>query len=261
MLKITHNAGFFSCSSVRLDQIIAYFNSNKVLPKTVDSSTQYLWYKKNINTNIVDDFFENYNNIDIDVEFFKNIDYHQSKQFENYKDLDYENICPFIKKYFSPSLQIKKIVLELEKKYNLNERSYPNLCVLFYRGNDKSTETKLGSYEDIIDKANKLKQKNPNVVFIIQSDETEFIEKIRLEFPTSFYFEKEIRHMKKNNNSTVDKIFKELNYDFSKYYLAITIIMSKCNYIICNSGNCSIWIMLYRGNSNNVDQFLVNEWV
>jgi hypothetical protein len=67
--------------------------------------------------------------------------------------------------------------------------------------------------------------------------------------------------MRKNNNSTVDKVFKLLNHDFSKYYLAITIIMSKCNYIICNSGNCSIWIMLYRGNSNNVDQFLIDKWI
>lgn len=261
MLKINHNAGFYSCSSVRLDNIISYFNSNKVLPKIVDSTKQYLWYKKNNNEDVDIDFFENYNNIDIDISYLEKINYYHDKQFENYKNLDYKNICPFVKKYFFPSSSIKNIIIELEKKYNLNEFSYPNLCVLFYRGNDKCTETKLCSYESIIEKAKLLQQKNPYVVFIVQSDETNFIERIRQEFPTSFYFEQEIRHMRKNNNSTVDKVFKVLNHDFSKYYLAITIIMSKCNYIICNSGNCSIWIMLYRGNSNNVDQFLINKWI
>ena len=75
-------------------------------------------------------------------------------------------------------------------------------------------------------------------------------------FPNnSFYFKDEIRHMKKCN-STVDIKMSSQNYEFSKKYLAITIIMSKCNYIICGSGNCDIWIMLYRGNNNNVIQNL-----
>ena len=57
-------------------------------------------------------------------------------------------------------------------------------------------------------------------------------------------------------NDTVDITMSSTNNDFSKKYLAITIIMSKCKYIICGSGNCSIWIMFYRRNSNNVIQYL-----
>ena len=79
-------------------------------------------------------------------------------------------------------------------------------------------------------------------------------------FPhNSFYFKDEIRHMKKCND-TVDKKMKSQNYDFSKKYLAITIIMSKCKFIICGSGNCDMWIMFYRGNNNNVIQYLNGTW-
>ena len=79
-------------------------------------------------------------------------------------------------------------------------------------------------------------------------------------FPkNSFYFINEIRHMKKCND-TVDRRMKHLNYEFSKKYLAITIIMSKCKYIICGSGNCDIWIMLYRGNNKNVIQNCNGNW-
>ena len=45
-----------------------------------------------------------------------------------------------------------------------------------------------------------------------------------------------------------------------KNVLAIIYIMSKCKYIICSSGNCSIWMMYFRGNVNNVKQFLNNQW-
>lgn len=145
----------------------------------------------------------------------------------------------------------------MELKYNL---VYDNICVLFYRGNDKMTETSLSSYEDYVVYANTVMKNNSNIIFLIQSDETEFIEYMSRQFPNSFHFKDEIRHVNKCN-STVDKLLKDKNYEFSKYYLAITIIMSKCKYIICGSGNCSMWIMLYRGNNNNTYQYLVHRWL
>ena len=138
---------------------------------------------------------------------------------------------------------------------------HDNICVLFYRGNDKITETKLCTYDEYLIYANLILNTNPNILFLIQSDETEFIEFMTKKFPhNSFYFKDEIRHITKCI-STVDKLMKNTNYEFSKYYLAITIIMSKCKYIICGSGNCSIWIMLYRGNINNVYQNLKGKWL
>uniref|UniRef100_A0A6C0H8T3 Uncharacterized protein n=1 Tax=viral metagenome TaxID=1070528 RepID=A0A6C0H8T3_9ZZZZ len=81
-------------------------------------------------------------------------------------------------------------------------------------------------------------------------------------FPNnSFYFKDETRNMNKNTDTTVDMVMYHLNNEFSKYYLGITIIMSKCHYIICGSGNCSQWIMYYRGNNNNVIQNLEGKWI
>ena len=133
-----------------------------------------------------------------------------------------------------------------------------NICVLFYRGNDKNRETKICGYNEYIEKANDVLKKNPNIKFLIQSDETEFIEEMLKKYPNnSFYFKDEIRHMKKCNN-TVDIVFKHLNNEFSKYFLAIMIIMSKCKYVILGSGNCPLWIIFYRGNVVNVYQQLKN---
>jgi hypothetical protein len=251
-----HNAGFFSCCSVKLNEIINYINLNFKIPNYIDSSEQFEWYKKT-SQDITYEYFEHYDNI-TDISINYPINYHHSHQFIDYSKLDYNNIIPVIKKYFSPSKNIINIIENIEKKYNL---VYDNICVLFYRGNDKNTETKICNYDEYLIYANSIMTSNPNILFLIQSDETEFINYMSEQFPNnSFYFKDEIRYVKKCN-STVDKLMYDKNYEFSKYYLAITIIMSKCKYIVCGSGNCSIWIMFYRENNNNVYQNLNGMWL
>ena len=258
MIKITHNAGFFSCCSVKLTKIVEYINSNKRLPNHVDSSKQFSWYKNSDNKkkDITFDYFKHYINIP-NINITYPIDYHWDHQFINYSNIDYNSITPLIKKYFSPSAEINKIINNIEKKYNL---LYENICVLFYRGNDKNRETTICSYDEYLIYVNQLLKKNQKLVFLVQSDETEFIEFMTNKFPNnSFYFNDEIRHMKKCND-TVDLKMRSQIYEFSKKYLAITIIMSKCKYIICGSGNCSHWIMFYRENNKNVIQNLNGTW-
>ena len=251
-LIILHNAGFFSCCSVRLSDIVQYINHHKKIPEHVDSSNQFKWYK-NSDRDVTYDYFKEDTNVNITN---LTINYYHTYQYHDYSTLD-PCIYPLVKKYFTPSQQIIDMITKMENKYNL---MYDNICVLFYRGNDKITETRLCGYDEYIMYAKEVLKKNPHVVFLIQSDETEFIEYMSKQFPKSFYFRDEIRHMKKCNN-TVDIVFKEKNDEFSKYYLAITVIMSKCKFIICGSGNCSIWIMLYRGHSRGVYQNVNGRWI
>jgi len=258
-------AGFYSCSSVRLHNIIEYFNKHKCLPTIVDSSEHYKLYKsKNENENNIDiifEYFEHYDNRE-KINYEKNVDYDEDYQLIEYKKLDYEGIIPFVKKYFTPCQQIRQIVTNIETKYMIND--YSNICVLFYRGNDKATEVNISNYDDVISHAKRILSKHPSVQFLIQSDETDFIERMSTEFPmNSFYFKDEIRHINKQMSS-VDLInANDTNREFSKYYLAVMIIMSKCKYVICGStGNCSIWITFFRENAKNVIHYLKSgEWV
>lgn len=258
ILIVTHNAGFFSCCSVRLDKIIDFFNTHKQLPEKVDSSAQFLWYKPfSRSGDLTDEYFDlptNYNNI----EFTNIVDYNESYQFVNYSNINYFALSPFVKKYFSPSATICQMMIHMQKKYAID---FENTCVLFYRGNDKSTETNLSSYDEYVSFGKVCLLKNPQIMFLIQSDETEFIKKMCLEFPNnSFFMKDEIRHMTRRIN-TVDFLMKNNIDIYSKQYLAITILMSKCKYVVCGSGNCSIWIMLYRGHNKNVYQYLHNRWL
>jgi hypothetical protein len=258
-VTVTHNSGFFSCCSVKLHHIIEYINNYKKIPKHVNSSHQFLLYKET-NRDTTYDYFEHYENMNICLdelcELNNIIKYDYENQFINYNNIDFKNVVPLVTKYFSPSVQIKEIINNMETKYNLD---YKNTCVLFHRGNDKITETQLCSYNDYIPKADNIIQKNPNIKFLIQSDETEFIEFMQNKYPNNVIFKDEIRHMKKECSS-VDRKMRDNIFLYSKYYLAITIIMSKCEYVICGSGNCSIWVVLYRNNNNNVYQYLKGVW-
>lgn len=261
MLKINNiDGGFFACCTILLEAIVNYFNEKRKLPEYLDTTEVYKWYKteKELENNIDirSQYFEE--NTNIVVEFNKNIDYDGSYQFLDYSKLDIESIRPFIKRYFAPSHQIKDVISHLENKYKIE---YDNICVLFFRGNDKFTESHLPNYSEIYEDALNIYMENPDIKFLIQSDETEFIEFMTKTFPeNSFYFIDEIRHIKRCKN-TVDVVLKSQNSEYSKYFLAIIIIMSKCKYIVCSSGNCSIWTIFFRGNVENVYQLLKQQTI
>ena len=253
-----HWSGFFSTMSLKLHKIINFFNKNKWLPEEIDNTGQFEWYMPvGCQHDITYDYFDK--NDDDKIDYVVDIDYDQEYQYSNYKTLNYQSVLPFIKKYFTPNIEIMKIVMELENKYNIVD--YDNICVLFYRGNDKFKEVENCNYNEMLERANIIKSQNQNISFLIQSDETEFLDTIMNAFPHNYIlFKDEIRHIRKSN-TTVDHVYKQTNYVFSKYFLAIVLIMAKCKYVICGSGNISIWITFFRGHSNDVLQYKKGVWV
>lgn len=259
-LFIKHDAGFFSCCSIRLDRIIQYFNRYKRLPLLIDTSQSYTWYKPET-MDPKEDITPIYFNTSTDtIKYTRRINYEHYYQYLNFKTINFRALTPFIKTYFEPSEEIQRLVHDIEEKYGLDD--YKNICVLFFRGNDKVTETPVAPYSDYIVRAKRLLSDNPSIRFLVQSDEQEFIDTMLGEFPDSIYFKDETRRISRSID-TVDKSAdaKKDNFPFSKKYLAITYIMSKAKHIIFGSGNCSIWILLYRGNADGVQQFLKTEWV
>lgn len=239
MLKIKHNAGFFSCCSIRLENIISFFNEKKMLPIYVDSSEQFNEYKLNINDDITNIYFVQDDTIEINYE--KNIilsTEEKELQFSNYKNILFENINFFIKKYFNVSDKINNIIEDLINKYNID---YENTCSIYYRGSDKIIETNIAPYEDFFERAQKIRNDNSNIKFLVQSDEKNFVDIFLNKFDNSFY---------------IEELDFNRSFEHSLFLLSIVKIISKTKYIICSSSNVSLWIMFYRNNSNNIMQYL-----
>jgi hypothetical protein len=246
--------GYFACCAYMLDKIIEYYNNNKKIPQSVDSSQQFGLYKPSwVNDDITYHFLRKRD--DLNIKYIENINYSRNFQFNKYSDINYSILKPFIEKYFSPAQEIIDIETNLIKKYKINITEY---CAIYYRGTDKKEETTIGSFDTYIDKMNEILTIDNNIKFIIQSDSKDFIDKIKSKFNNSISFDENVSSTSDkgiHNENTPDD-----NYFIMKNFLAIIYIMSKCKYIICSSGNCSIWMIHFRGNANNVKQFLNNVW-
>lgn len=247
ILKITHNAGFFSCCTIRLMKIIDFFNQNGYLPDLVDSSEQFQKYKSN-NIDITDVFFKQ----SLQIDNLEKCEFHYDIQFLKYNNIDLEKISKFVKTYFSPTNFINSLVDELESKYKID---HDNTCSVFYRGNDKFKETQIGNYDEYFRQIDDVLSKSPDIRFHIQTDEQEFIDEFTKKYKNYFYFV-ETPTIQRSNTTVHDVLPVSDRIKYASYFLAATIIVSKSKYIITHSGNCGIWSIFYRGNVKNTYQYL-----
>ena len=259
VLKTIHNAGFFSNCTIRLLDIIAYFNKHALLPDEVDSSEQFLHYKGYPGENMIPAYF-NQEAESLDLQCSYPVDIRMdcmAIQFDAYRNLDFKNISPFIKKYFMPSMNVLQYAAEFKIKYKLD---YPNLCAVFYRGNDKSTEMKIAPYGLFIEKAHEIKAKNPNIKFLVQPDEREFLEAFMAVFPDSIYFTETPMLDKQMSSMFFELPLSERGAYGAKFFAAV-LCLSQCSNVITHSGNGALWLSLYRGNAININQVFNNEWI
>jgi hypothetical protein len=255
ILKVTHNAGFFSCSTLRLVAIMMYYNEHGYLPDEVDSTEQWAFYKEYPEQNLVPLFFDTKED-NIPFTAPRMITYEPREvSFTDYSKLLLENTSPFVDKYFSPSSTIQKILDGYEMDYGLD---YCNLCGIFYRGNDKKRECDIVPYQQFIEKAHEILSINPDVKFLVQPDETEFLEAFTTAFPGKCIWFKETPHMRKKDSAIFYELPLSKRPEHGCYFLAATIALSKCEYLVTHSGNGGMWAVLYRNNYKNVHQFITN---
>jgi len=247
---VTYNAGFFACCSVKLTRIVEYVNHHSKIADSVDSSLQFEYYKKDNNRDVTFDFFEHYDNKkDIIINF--PINYHWDHQFLDYSTLDYNDIVPLIQKYFSPSTQIIHTMESLEQKYHID---YNNTIAVYYRGTDKYKETQIPSFEIFYDKICELRELHKNTQIIIQTDTSPFVDYMNDKKLENVLFFTENVTSYSNIGIHFENTY-EQNYKDMFHLFPIFLILSKCKYIICGTSNVSHWIMMYRGNSNNMQQY------
>jgi hypothetical protein len=262
-LIVKHNAGFFSCTSIRLYDIISYYNLNKKLPDTVDYSEQYNLYR-DIENEDLSSFFFNIND-DIKIEIFENKLISNNKNIDPqvlpYCSINFKNIKIFIDKYFNLSIYIKNIVDNIIHKYKFDST---NSIGVFYRGNDKITETSLGSYSTFYNKMVDEYNKDNNKFIFLQTDDQCFVD-----YCVENFKDKEkliiFNEVKRISNDPKVLVCNTIDIGNRKNnisnYLAITYILSKSNILITHSGNGALWCLLFRGNSKNTHQYLNNNWI
>lgn len=263
ILHVAHNAGFFSCCSIALQDIVVYSRNKGKLPDVVDRHSQYSWYKHEPTQSLIGHFFEE-SNIDIDFrEWFELGDTDKELQYTNYHNLNFDKLIQLRDRYFKPSQYILDKVKHLEEKYSID---YDNTCGVLYRGNDKNRECKVASYEDfyreigfcdsycenLIDK---------NIRILVAPDETEFLDDISIMFKDKVLCMEETAHMPKKDSCIPLELPLSERAEQAANFFATVIMLSKCEYLITHSGNVSLWACIYRGNMIGVSQWNNGQWI
>lgn len=261
VLRVIHNAGFFSCFTIRLMDILNYFNEYHELPDEVDSREQFVHYKSHPGEDLQYFFWNPQTDIPIPYEMpieFRNDC--MAIQFASYTELNYAHLGPFLARYFMPSSEVGDRQYNLITKHDLDFEKQ-EFCGVFYRGNDKVTEFDYIPYERFLERARMIREGNPTIRFILLPDERQFQDAFLREFPDTITFD-EVGAMAKNPKSAV---FYETPRDKRKfreaYYFAAILIMARCQHLITHSGNGALWAALYRGHTNNIHQYFNGSWI
>ncbi len=258
ILKTIHNAGFFSCCSIRLIDIMIYFNLNKKLPDVVDSTEQFSHYKSYAQENLIPFYFLEK---ETSIEYTDRVDItldQAEPQFSNYHNIRFSDIAPFVEKYFTPSTFVGDYAYFLKEKYRID---LENTCAVFYRGNDKNRETTVAPYSEFIKKAHQVLEKNPEIRFLVQPDEGDFLTAFYKEFPNNTFHFEETPYTDNRNSCMVFELPQADRKEYGMRYFAAVYILSQCKHLITHSGNGGNWALFYRGHSNNVYQWLINKWL
>lgn len=265
-ISITHNAGFFSCSSIALEQIMIYFNIHKCLPEIVDRTAQYEHYKEFPEQDLIPILFKQ---TDADIQYTQDAKLTNDNtwfQWTDYRLIDFVSVKPFVDKYFQPSDIVLERVAQLERDYEIN---YENTVGVLYRGNDKQKECSIAPYEAFTEKATDIQVCESIILeYLVSPDETEFLEHFKQKMYSDVIKDdftcspSQWLHMPKDSNTA---IFMHLPHNERPEHainvLAMIIMISKCKHVISHTGNMSFWCAAYRGNVDNFHQFREDQWL
>jgi hypothetical protein len=218
-------------------------------------------YKINKMNDITFDFFENYNNILTNIQFTHLLKYDGEilhMQYKNYVKIDFDNICPFVEKYFQPSANIISTNADLLKKYDIIADEYIGV---YYRGTDKIKELNLCDFSQFEYKVKEILNNgnNQKLKILLVTDSKQMLDYFSSKFENIVFVEE--NKVSSSNNGIHNENCSSVNYSDIMYLFATFIILSKCKYYVCGSNNGALWTMYYRGNGKNVYQNFNNEWI
>lgn len=245
-LTVKFGGGICSCLSVRLDNAMRYFEEKGFFPDEIDSSKQFSFYRGGvISTDFSKILFSSY----IKDNTLPYVPFSHGWQYNWYDNIQLSELYK-LAMYICP---VSKEILEKEREYLL---IIGNRTCILYRGNDKQKEITETPYEIILKMAKESESKS----FLIQTDEKNFYEAFKKEFPDTIRIE-EIPMIEKNINSYVMPKPNERG-KFLINFLAALKAIGQANKLITITGNTGLWAVIFRGQTNNVWQYNGNlkEW-
>lgn len=246
-MVITHSSGFFSNCTIALYAISAFHGHFQRLPERVDFSRSFKNFSEPNSGEAYPKYFT-YKH-DMEISFTGKIQMSFNSLFD-YRQEQYSKLAPFVEKYFSPSNEVQSIADQLTDKYNID---FSNTLAICYRGTDKYMDTPLGPFPEYVEQARVLLKQEPNLNILVQTDQKQFLDYCKQELENVFSIEE--MPVTDTNSPMHDIVQPEAKTEWTRTFVAVTGLLSRCKYVVNHSGNVARWICLYRNNTKGVVQY------
>lgn len=246
-LVITHDSGFFSNCTVALFAITRFFGHFRKLPCEVDFSRTFRRFTDEEQIDSYLAYFKH--NREIDIAYTSKFEISWHSQFD-YRQEPFAWLAPFVRKYFGFSDEVARIEEQLTEKYKMDPSRTLAIC---YRGTDKSLDVVLGPYSEYIEIAKTFLRLEPDLQVLVQTDEKQFLDYCRQELDNIISFEE--MPVTSTNIAMHDIIPPDRKIEWTRTFVAVTSLLSKCKYIVNHTGNVARWICLYRGGTHGMAQY------
>ena len=242
------NCGFYSNQTQAFLSTLILL-SHGILPDKIDYSMGFKRFKSDPERDIFPDFYR----INPDQEVTpKNIILpdENRKQFSIY---DFEYYNQVVKRFFNPSGVVTDRWQMLTEKYDIDPEK--TVSVL-YRGTDKCTEVRLASPEAYLDAVKQILDQTPANRVLVQTDQTQVLDYFKSELGNMVVSFSETPSTSGNDamNTVMENEGKD-TMDWMQWFDAALRCVAECAYVVNHTGNCGLWMNLYRGNVDNVFQF------
>jgi len=243
------NCGFYSNQTQAFLSTLILL-SHGIVPDKISYAMGFKRFKADPERDIFPDFYK----IDpsVPVQLLKTVTLpdENKKQFDLY---DFEYYNPVVKRFFGPSDVVSERKNQLLNKYRINPSE--TISVL-YRGTDKYTEVRLGSPQAYLQAVQQVLQQTNAKRVLVQTDQTQVLNFFKQELGNMvIHFEETPTTSGKEAMNTVMENEGNDTMDWMQWFDAALRVVSECAFVVNHTGNCGLWMNLYRGNTTNVFQF------
>jgi hypothetical protein len=243
-LYITHNAGFFSCTSVALNSIV------REPPLSVSARFGMRLYKPHLFSDPWSHYFmkpdlTNVKLPKIDQSTPPPLDWWWRK----YSELPLSETQLYLLAYFRPSSRVLAKVEEVLDQFDLD---YSKIIGVHYRGTDKAQELDTIEVDFYFHELDQILAIEPDHRILLQTDDYAIVGSFLRRYGDRVVI---IDHpIKSSEGVGLHYLGKRNPVEDTIQYLSIILILSKCDYLITHTGNGALWEVLYRGSDFRVTQ-------
>lgn len=249
ILKRRDRAGFFSSCSLSLYKIIDFIKKHNKIPNV--EFNEFELYKEKPTDNIYKCLFKE-NKIDINIKEILNIKFNLRANNCFYKDSDSVELSQLIKRWFYPNDEIKRI----KNNFIINTGIETNSALsIYYRGTDTQLGRGVCRYDVFVSRAREIIKKQNIKQVLLQTDDRMFEDYVlSSELNVAILKINELESVYSNRGIHFN--IKGNKIEYLKNMLSAVLLMSECKYNICNAGNVSRWIFLYKKDKEYFYQFI-----